>query len=532
MHGLSVYGDRFGEGQVCGCEHGSEHGADLCCPACASERVATLGAGSVEGQDALAGTTQDTAEIQRKLYLLHSATGHGPLRHMLQALRRHGVSEAVMHEAQKFRCSVCEERVKPIPRPLATLEPLPPKWSTIACDLGYWTHPVSQQQVQFLMVVDEGSRFRVGRVLLEGKKSHASAALFLETLRTCWIQYFGLPNVLRVDPDGSFRSTAVAEFCDRNQVYLDIIAGEAHWKLSACEQAIQAAKEIMTKLALEDGEISAEAALAEANRACNNRDWVRGYSPIQHALGRAPDHTGRFFNNNLGPSPDLLVENADGELPRTLARMQVAEKAFLDWTNEERVRRALHSRARPRRDYDPGELVYIWRKQVSGQPGTKSGRFIGPARVLAVERHQSSDGGPGTSGSVWCVRGRRLVKCSVEQLRPATDREIILAELMPDHQPDWSFQRVAEELGGNEYEDVSTEIPAEEEWSRLRILYRSTSLGGERTQSGLSSLQSGFRGFHSQIMEKEVPLAHGQAVPGLQLLLERECHNKRLDDGE
>ena len=99
------------------------------------------------------------------------------------------------------------------------------------------------------MVVDEGSRFRVGRMILTGKKAHVNAASFLESLQEICFQYFGLPYTLRVDPDGTFRNTAVRDFCDRNHIHLDIIPGESHWKLGICEQAIQGAKHVMNKLA-------------------------------------------------------------------------------------------------------------------------------------------------------------------------------------------------------------------------------------------------------------------------------------------
>ena len=50
------------------------------------------------------------AEIQKKLQLLHSATGHGPVRHLIQALRRRGVHKCVLEEAERFVCSICKER--------------------------------------------------------------------------------------------------------------------------------------------------------------------------------------------------------------------------------------------------------------------------------------------------------------------------------------------------------------------------------------------------------------------------------------
>ena len=101
---------------------------------------------------------------------------------------------------------------------------------------------------------------------------------------------------------------------------------------------------------------------------------------------------------------------------------------------------------------------------MSGQASVKGGSFVGPVRVLATEHRHSSDGSSKASSSVWCVRGRRLWKCSMEQLRHASEREKLLHELHGPVESSWDFHRVAAELGGNEYLDVSKEVPTEMEW--------------------------------------------------------------------
>ena len=404
------------------------------------------------------------AEIQKKLQLLHSATGHGPVKHLIQALRRRGVHRSVLEEAERFECAVCKERQRPKPRPKSSFEPLPPKWSTVAADMGTWEHPQEGKNYQFLLVIDEGSRFRVGRVLGEGRKYHVGATQFLETFHECWCQYFGLPDTLRLDPDGTFRSKSVEDYCDRHQVFLDMIPGEAHWKLGICEHAIKGVKELMTRVAMESPDVSVKEALAEATRTFNDREMVRGFSPLQHALGRAPDPVGRTFPRAGAECPDLLIENASGEFQRNLQRMKAAEQAFLDWTAQQRISRATHSKGRTLQDFQPGDLVYVWRQQVSGQSTVKGGAFVGPARVLALEHHVSADGTRKPGSSVWCVRGRRLWKCSLEQLRLASEKELLLHELHSPQPETWDFHKVAEQLGGNEYLDLSKEIPTPMEW--------------------------------------------------------------------
>eukprot|EP00435_Cladocopium_sp_Y103_P017346 s510_g4.t1 len=293
-----------------------------------------------------------------------------------------------------------------------------------------------------------------------------NAAQFLDYFQEGWIQYFGCPNVLRLDPSGAFRSLAVERFCDEKGIFLDVIPGEAHWKNGICEKAIDSVKSVMTKLAQADHTISAAAALSEAVRTCNQRELIRGYSPTQHVLGRAPDETGRFVHSLTGQQVDNLLNNPSEEFEKDIERQKVAEQALSDWQAQERIKRALNSRAQRAYDYRPGDLVYFWRKQVKSQAAGKNGMFLGPARVLATESKRNDKGELAASSSIWCVRGRRLIKCCPEQLRRASSREELL-EHIADPQNEgapWNFPRVASELGGNEYWDISQDVPNDEDW--------------------------------------------------------------------
>eukprot|EP00435_Cladocopium_sp_Y103_P022636 s2868_g5.t1 len=87
-----------------------------------------------------------------------------------------------------------------------------------------------------------------------------------------------------------------------------------------------------------------------------------------------------------------------------------------------------------------------------------------------MENKKDSDGTSRPGHSIWCVRGRRLLKCSAEQLRPASPREEILEVLASEEgeTPPWTFPRIVDELGGNEYEDISKEVPSEESWQKAQ----------------------------------------------------------------
>ena len=377
--------------------------------ACPVDEVSESPARNSEGN-------KNQERIRKQLYLLHSATGHCSKKHMIDALKRRGASKEVLQEAEQFTCSVCAERSKVSSRHVASLEPLPPKWATVSADVGHFQHPVTKEHAQFLLILDEGSRFRIARILTQGPKQAPGAMACLKYFQEGWSQIFGHPRTLRLDPAGAFRSHLVEEYCDKRGIFLDIIPGEAHWKIGACENGIKGLKEVMSKLCACEPEISLEEALSTAVRTFNQRDMVRGFSPVQHALGRSPDEAGRVLETLQEIPPELLMESAAGEFAR-------AEKAHAEWQAKQRLSRAANSRHKPRLDFEPGELVFFWRTQESGQsrtsPGSKRGRLLGPARILAVETAREADGTLKPGSAVWLVRGRSLMKCCPEQLRRA-----------------------------------------------------------------------------------------------------------------
>ena len=416
--------------------------------------------------------TKMEEEIKRKLYLLHAATGHGSTRHMIDALRRRNVNPLVLRLAEEFVCPICAERKRVQPRQLASLEPLPPKFHTVVADIGHWRCPSSGEQQNFMLAIDEGSRFRVAKILSKGSKQTPNSATCLNYLTEGWIQVFGKPKTLRLDPAGSFRSAAVENFCDRHSIYMDVIPGEAHWQIGIAEQAIQGVKQLMNKLHDHDPELTPEQNLSLAVATFNQREMIRGFSPVQHVLGQSPDVTDRHIENLEQQVEEPILNNTAAEFKKEAARRAAAEKALCDWQAQQRVNRAMNSRSRELCVYRPGDLVYFWRTQESGQhkrhPGTSQGRFLGPARVLAMESRSTEDGQERPGHAVWLVRGRSLLKCAPEQLRPASHREELVDSLAQDSATPWTFSRLTAEIGGNQFEDISTEIPPESEWRRAQ----------------------------------------------------------------
>lgn len=408
LEGFSHLPPNFGMGVMCMCDDLKHHGCQLTCGAC-YEGTPRVSVKETNADEIITGVEHamvqfkgkpmskaDVEHVNKQLYRLRAATGHGSVRNMVDALQRRNAPQHVITLAKQFECAVCEEKNKITHKHVASLEPVPPKWSCVEADEGKWVHPVTGEHISFAMIIDQGSRFRAARVMCRGKHKTMNANMFLSYFQEGWSQYFGNPQTLRLDPAGAFRSNEVDAYCDKHSIFLDFIPGEAHWKLGVCEQAIQGTKELLTKLTQEEPQLTAEEALATAIRTFNSREVIRGFSPIQHALGRAPDEQGRCIQTLTGQAIDELIPNAGPGFEENIQRMKRAEQAHAEWVAQQRITRALNSRGNRKTDYYPGDLVYFWRKQLSGQHGgnlrQKNGCFLGPARVLVTETKRQPDG--------------------------------------------------------------------------------------------------------------------------------------------
>jgi len=305
INGRTTLLSKFGEGTACLCHTLCEHACTLQCGACyhaASARKETSN-GIWHGQAPLCEEAQQPRQhkpetdqtdldrdqcehacgvqqlkgIKRKLYLLHAATGHTNTRNLVTAFQKRGASELILKLAKEFKCSLCEERRKIGSKHVSSLAQLPPKLATICADGGEWIHPLTQEHYEFCLVIDEGSRYRVAKMMKQGKHQTMNAEQIMDYLRDGWFQFFGVPNVLRLDPAGAFRSREIEKMCDDYDIYLDLIPGEAHWQLGSCEQAVQGTKEVMTKLAEQDPERDPQDLLSVAVKTFNERERFEGF---------------------------------------------------------------------------------------------------------------------------------------------------------------------------------------------------------------------------------------------------------------
>ena len=414
-------------------------------------------------------TEEEKAKALKNISIIHRNTGHGPVSHLVRALEARNTDPRIVELAKTFKCDICQETSRQVPRPRVSLEPLAPKWKVVQIDNAHWIHPVALERCEFTIMVDEGRRFKIGKIMSHGSKSSVKGSDLIKFFLENWKPIFGKPDKVRADPAGPWRSFELASFFDSQQVELDHVPAEAHWGISHVERAVQSVKHMMSCLVKENPEITAGEALSEALRVSNEREVVRGYSPSQHALGRAPDAGGRFHDSELLEVPPVLVENGDGEFRRNIERMRCAEQAFSEWTANERLKRAQNTRTYIPKNFVPGDLVYVWRFQGKTRgpaSSARTGGFTGPARVLAVETRQAEDGTYRPGSSVRLIRGSRLIKAAPQQLRRASVREECMEELANPPSLPWTFTRLAEDIGERQFDDVTEEVPDEMEYEQ------------------------------------------------------------------
>ena len=417
-----------------------------------------------EGAEPNAGIEDIPADKRRQIFQhlrrIHSATGHCSKKYLRGSLKRRGASKEVLRCVDHFSCDVCDELSRPDPRSQATLTEIPPKWHTLQCDAFSWNHPQSGEKWQCMLGIDEGCRFRVGRVLFQHASRTPSAQDFIGYFEGNWMPSFGKPQVLRLDPAGCFRSKALDQYLAERQVEVQHIPAEAHWQISLAERSIQTMKHMMTALVSEFPHMSTSEAFARSVWASNNRDQYLGYSPLQHAFGRAPNELGQLGESMMRDVPVLTENGVSAEFGVDVKAMLAAEKAFLEAQAKERLRRAELSGRRGMQQFCPGDLVYAWRRMTPRSDGNrhfKGGQFVGPYRVLATETRVDGAGEMRASHVIWLYRGGQLVKASPQQLRPATAREESWSELQDPTPIPWTITDTLRKQPPHQFEDVTAD---------------------------------------------------------------------------
>ena len=136
---------------------------DLQKVACPAEEIEAIDIPDEDLEEQI--SNEERKEIEGKIQHIHRSTGHGSLSNLIKSLEQRGVPQKVLQVARQWQCPVCTERKSSDPRRYAHLQTTAQKWERVQMDLANWMHPIAKEKSSFVLMVDEGCRFKVGKVL-------------------------------------------------------------------------------------------------------------------------------------------------------------------------------------------------------------------------------------------------------------------------------------------------------------------------------------------------------------------------------
>eukprot|EP00438_Fugacium_kawagutii_P029958 Skav226340 [mRNA] locus=scaffold3640:78828:81310:- [translate_table: standard] len=169
--------------------------------------------------------------IKLSVSRMHKNLGHLPGPEMLKLLAMNGItSDQVIKCIKAMTCAACSRARPPLrPNPAAAPHHVGQFADNLQANIFY-LRDITCRNHPVLGVICEATHLH-GAMRLTSR----SPAEVFEALRLCWLQNFGYPLKLAVDDDGAFK----AEFDEKMNAggtYLDVIPGEAHYKLGVIER--------------------------------------------------------------------------------------------------------------------------------------------------------------------------------------------------------------------------------------------------------------------------------------------------------
>ena len=400
---------------------------------------------------------KDQEKLVEAARKVHANTGHRPPAQLAQLLRAHQAPLASRAAMEQLRCSSCIENGKPDTIPAVSLDISTKPFEVLGIDLK--EAEFDKRKYKYLVMVDEASRLTRCVLLFEiGPKEHRNAKTeeIVHAYESHWEELFGNPRVLRHDPEGALCSQEMLEKFGEKGVRLAATAGEAHWQLGIVERMIATIFNAAERIAKEN-QLPFPQAVSLAVKSQNTVDRVRGYTPSQWAFGKQPSWSDDFKDEET--SETHLSRDASLTFQHKLELQAKARAIYEKEQLNQRFLRAARVQQRKDRNFSPGELVYVWRLggKLSGtkKTGLHNGAWYGPATILGTES-KISDAGLVEPGSViWVVMNDRLWRCSAQQIRRGSDREVAQHTLL-QHKP-WTFENIMKGLKLGVYTDVSQE---------------------------------------------------------------------------
>ena len=447
-------------------------------------------------------TEKERKEAFRVVHKLHKRSGHPSNRALAACLQRRGAHPEVVKIAAEHRCNECQELHLPTPSQGLNLQKSEVLWETMTMD-GI-DMKVDGMMVHGIVMMDEASHFAViaeifRRQLDEGRNTTGQEAV--ACIEKFWVQYFGWPSKIRLDPEGAFRSAELSQWAEERGIEILPCVAEAHHQIGDVEGLIGKIKQSMRMVLQEQPECDPMSAAQQVIAAHNSIERVQGYAPNQWVFGRDKTMTGRLFEGGNDIPPLQSMGTAQTAMNKNLRLRVTAEQAYRKSQAQGQISRAFNLKTRPLQQFLPGDLVYFKRVKVPAQPaaqvrmGHRLWSWYGPGRVLASETRTDAGGTERKpSHVIWVVSCGRLKRCSPEQLRHASEVEKAVAETTTGAATSWTFHRLMHDVQKGQFEaldertfpeDRDLRVPAR---GRSRTPVRTSGERGQRSRTPTSHL--------------------------------------------
>ena len=379
-----------------------------------------------------------TAQQLTDLKIAHDNSGHPSNADFARLLRRGNARPEVANWVRRnFRCEQCEAHRPPKARRPAAVPRTYRVNHVIGADLIELKNLRSESE-WWLNVICWGSSFQ-----LVGPVADKSAESVWAGFVRIWVSFFGMPEILVVDPGTEFQGYFAEQTAANGCAQLPTDA-RAPWQNGRTERAGKEWKRQFTiarrkEAPTNDSEYQTLGLLCCSIRnRYNNRS---GFSPMQRVFG----FTHRLPNSLLSDDPidpQYLSENPLSDFQRSEALRRAATKAWISLDSKVRLAKVLRARHRIPENFVEGQLVFVWR-----QPRVGAGRWHGPGVIVLP-----------TAGGAWINMRGSLWRVANEQMRGATQEESQGAEIVNKYLSQFKTD-LQKTRGARRYVNVAAEGP-------------------------------------------------------------------------
>ena len=373
---------------------------------------------------------KETVEMARKLLTkIHRASGHPSNTALARLVRDKRFPNWVVQLARDLTCEACKSTERgEMKIPNVSLGTKPQPWQLIGLDVFELPFPQQRCKGRYLLCICLAMRLVSVVLMQETKMSQTgtdSGKNLIEAFTSGWLMHRPKPLWVLVDAQSSLSKGEFVQSAQLAGFGVATVPGEAHYQHGGTESAVKTVKNVMKRFRFEHPHVSPKLLGMIAATAHNNQYMLHGFSPVQWAYGYDPhaDHT---------VNDPLEVNVRFGTMPGEFWELQQHRQRAAEMWRQEHARttwsKVTNTISRPPRNFQPGDWVCVWRKATwkARKPKENSiynpeARFVGPGRVLFTEPPVLPDG---RASVIWVIMSTQIWRCSVDQLRPASESEV------------------------------------------------------------------------------------------------------------